>query len=350
MLVESNFDKMKNKTLLILVAGILVVAGGWLIFLLRQDQSDAGKSSTRPKVIFTTNWFAQAEQGGFFQAVEEGHYAKVGLDVEIRQGNAQVNGPTLLMSGGTDFFMGSGFEAMRAVAQEIPIITVAAMFQKDPQVLISHPGVGHDSLESLKGKPILVSATANSSFWPFLAAKFGYTDEQKRPYTFNIAPFLADPQAIQQGYGTSEPFTIEKQLGRKPNVFYLADHGYLPYATTIETRRELVEKNPELVQRFVTASIAGWKSYLENPAPAFAAIKRINPEMKDDLLQYGFTQMRDMGLVDSGDAKVLGIGAMTSERWSAFHKSLSDAGLFPADLPVEKAYTLSFIQKPEKAL
>jgi NitT/TauT family transport system substrate-binding protein len=197
----------------------------------------------------------------------------------------------------------------------------------------------------MKGKPILVSATANTSYWPFLVAKFGYTDEQKRPYTFNIAPFLADPQAIQQGYGTSEPFTIEKKLGKKPNVFYLADHGYLPYATTIETRVELVEKNPELVQKFVSASIAGWKSYLANPQPAFAAIKKLNPEMQDDLLQYGFTQMKEMGLVDSGDAKTLGIGAMTAERWTAFYRSLVDGGLFPDNLALDKAYTLKFLSQ-----
>lgn len=347
MLVESNFNKFKNKIMMITMLLVFVVAAVALIVLLNDDSQ---VQTQRSKIIFTTNWFAQAEQGGFFQAAEEGHYAKVGLDVEIRQGNAQVNGPALLMSGGTDFFMGSGFEAVRAVEQEIPIVTVAAIFQKDPQVLISHKGVGHDTLESLKGKPILVSATANTSYWPFLVAKFGYTDEQKRPYTFNIAPFLADPQAIQQGYGTSEPYTIEKQLGQKPNVFYLADHGYLPYATTIETRSELVDKNPEVVQKFVSASLAGWKSYLENPSPAFAAIKRLNPEMKDDLLLYGFSQMKEMGLVDSGDAKRLGIGAMTSERWAAFHRSLVDGKLFPATLSIEKAYTLKFLPSTSNSL
>lgn len=344
MLVESEFDKSNKKFFLGLGFVALMFAGTYLTVLLLRDKAQP-EGSALPKVVFTTNWFAQAEQGGFFQALEQGLYKKEGLDVEIRQGNAQVNGPVLLMSGGTDFFMGSGFEAVRAVAQNIPIITVAAMFQKDPQVLISHPGVGHDSLESLKGKPILVSATANTSYWPFLVAKFGYSDEQKRPYTFNIAPFLADPQAIQQGYGTSEPYTIEKKLGKKPNVFYLADHGYLPYATTIETRVDMVEKNPEVVQKFVAASIAGWKSYLENPQPAFAAIKRINPEMQDDLLQYGYSQMKEMGLVDSGDAKSLGLGAMTSQRWNEFYRSLVDGGLFPDNLSIEKAYTLKFLPR-----
>jgi len=348
MLVESDFNKAKNKLGLILAAVFLCAALVGIALVIGKKSQEKEPAASEAKIVFTTNWFAQAEQGGFFQAVEEGLYKKEGLDVEIRQGNAQVNGPILLMSGGTDFFMGSGFEAVRAVSQDIPIVTVAAIFQKDPQVLISHSGVGNDSLESMKGKPILVSATANTSFWPFLAARYGYTDEQKRPYTFNIAPFLADPQAIQQGYGTSEPFTIEKQLGKKPNVIYLADHGYLPYATTIETRSELVEKNPELVQKFVTASIAGWKSYLANPQPAFAAIKRINPEMKDDLLLFGFNQMKEMGLVESGDALRLGIGAMTPERWKAFHNSLVEGKLFPAELPIERAYTLKFLSQASK--
>jgi len=345
MLVESNFNRTKNKFLLIFsaVALIFVIVFSLLIFRNKGDEKTPATGMT--KLVFTTNWFAQAEQGGFFQAVEEGLYLKEGLDVEIRQGNAQVNGPTLLVSGGTDFFMGSGFEAVKAVSQQIPIVTVAAIFQKDPQVLIAHPGVGHDSLESLKGIPIMVSATANTSFWPFLAARFGYTDEQKRPYTFNIAPFLADPQAVQQGYGTSEPYTIEKQLGKKPNVFYLADHGYLPYATTIETRVEMVEKNPEVVRKFVAASIEGWQHYLQDPKLGFAAIKRMNPEMKDELMEYGFKQMKEMGLVESGDARALGIGAMTDARWRAFYQSLVETKLFPADLPIEKAYTLKFLPK-----
>lgn len=348
MLVESDFNKAKTKWGLVFGLGMLLVALIALALFLQRQGQEAPVAAGPVRLVFTTNWFAQAEQGGFFQAAEEGLYKEVGLDVEIRQGNAQVNGPTLLMSGGTDFFMGSGFEAVKALAQEIPIVTVAALFQKDPQVLIAHPGVGHDSLESLKGKPIMVSATANTSYWPFLAAKYGFTDEQKRPYTFNVAPFLADPQAIQQGYGTSEPFTIEKQLGKKPNVFYLADHGYLPYATTIETRREMIEKQPDVVRKFVAASIEGWKRYLRDPTLGFRAIKRVNPEMKDDLLQFGFTQMKEMGLVDSGDAQLRGVGAMTAERWQAFYQSLVDSKLFPPSLSIEKAYSLDFLPPFEK--
>jgi NitT/TauT family transport system substrate-binding protein len=325
---------------------LLLLAGAYFVYAPpKTPKPEVGEQKT---LIFTMNWYAQAELGGFIQAAESGFYKEVGLDVEIRQGNAQLNGPTLLVSGGTDFFVGSGFEAVKSVEQGIPVVAVAALFQKDPQVLISHPNVGHDKLEDLKGKPIMVSASANTSYWPFLAGKFGFTDDQKRPYAFNIAPFLADPQAIQQGYGTSEPYTIEKTLGKKPNVFYLADHGYLPYANTIETTRENVEKRPEMVRKFVSATIKGWESYLKDPKPAFAAIKRMNPEMSDELMNFGYRQIKEMGLVDSGDAKNLGIGAMTHARWKAFHQSLIEGKLFPENLPIEKAYTLDFL--PAKSM
>lgn len=331
-----------KKTLAIVVAALVLVAVAYLLNSNKSDNVVVSESSEN-KIIFTLNWYAQAELGGFIQAQEMGFFREAGLDVEIRQGNAQLNGPRLLVSGGTDFYVGSGFEAVKALEQGLPIVTVAALFQKDPQVLISHPGQGNDSLESLKGKPIMVSATATTSFWPFLSSQFGFTENQKRPYAFNVAPFLADPSAIQQGYGTSEPYTIEQALGTKPNVFYLADYGYLPYANTIETTLDNVEKRPDMVRRFVRAVVRGWKSYLENPQPAFAAIKRMNPEMKDGLMQYGLEQMKSMGLVDSGDAATLGIGVMTDARWSAFYKSLVDGQLFGSDLDIKKAYSLSFL-------
>ncbi|MFZ9520575.1 MAG: ABC transporter substrate-binding protein [Silvanigrellaceae bacterium] len=326
-------------------AAVLLIVALLLSKNFQSNTSNPASESGKEKIVFNLNWYAQAELGGFLQAAEEGYFKEAGLDVEIRQGNAQINGPALLVSGGADFYVGSGFEAVKAVEQGIPVVTVAALFQKDPQVLISHPGVGNDKLEDLKDKPIMVSATATTSYWPFLAGKFGFSENQKRPYAFNVAPFLADPKAIQQGYGTSEPFTIEKALGKKPNVFYLADHGYLPYANTIETTVENAEKRPEMVRKFVAAVVKGWASYLQNPTPGFAAIKRLNPEMNDDLMNYGLQQMKDMGLVDSGDAKTLGIGAMTHERWKAFHASLVEGKLFAQDLQIEKAYRLDFLPK-----
>ncbi|MFB8791269.1 MAG: ABC transporter substrate-binding protein [Potamolinea sp.] len=240
---------------------------------------------------------------------------------------------------------GLGADAIKALEEGIPKITVAAIFQKDPQVLIAHPGVGHDSLEKLKGKPILVSAAANITYWPFLKGKYGFSDEQKRPYNFNPAPFLADKTSAQQGYLTSEPLSIKKQGGIDPVVILLADNGYTPYSTTIETKKELIEKNPDLVQRFVDASIKGWYSYLDNPAPGNELIKKDNPEMKDEILTYGLQKLKEYGIVISGDAEKLGIGAMTEERWKSFFETMAKQGVFKKDTDYKQAFTLKFVNK-----
>lgn len=301
------------------------------------------------KITYGTNWFAQAEHGGFYQAVATGIYREHGLDVTIKMGGPQVNGTQLLMGGAVDFFMGYGADAIKAIEEGIPKITVAAIFQKDPQVLIAHPGVGHDSLDKLKGKPILVSAVANTTYWPFLKAKYKFSDEQKRPYNFNPGPFLADKNAIQQGYITSEPLTIKKQGGFEPVVMLLADSGYTPYSTTIETKKELVEKNPDLVQRFVDASIKGWYSYLDNPAPGNQLIKQANPEMKDEQLAFGLEKLKEHGIIISGEAEKKGIGAMTEERWKSFFETMTAQGVFKKETDYKQAFTLKFINKGTEA-
>jgi len=298
------------------------------------------------KVTFGTNWKAQAEHGGYYQAVATGLYRKAGLDVTIRMGGPQVNHPQLLAAGVIDFNIGSSsFGALNYVQGAIPMVTVAAIFQKDPQVLISHPGQGNDTLAAMKGKPILIGAGSRATFWNFLKAKYGYTDDQIRPYTFNMAPFLADKSAIQQGYLTSEPYKIE-QAGVKPLVHVLADAGYSSYSCTIETSWKLVREKPDLVQRFVNASIEGWYSYLYgDPGPGNALIKKDNPDMTDDVIAYGIAALKKHGVVDSGEAKTLGIGAMTDARWKEFLATMAGIGLYPRDLDLTKAYTLAFVNR-----
>ncbi|MDB9312919.1 ABC transporter substrate-binding protein [Spirulina sp. CS-785/01] len=308
------------------------------------SSTENGSASKKlEKVTYGTNWYAQAEHGGFYQAVATGIYQEYGLDVTIKMGGPQVNGTQLLMSEGVDFFMGFGADAIRAVAEDIPKITVAAMFQKDPQVIIAHPDTGVKTLEDLQGQPIYISAAANTTFWPFLKEKFGFTDEQKRPYNFTVGPFLANENAAQQGYLSSEPLKIRKEGGFEPLVFLLADYGYDPYATTIETRKALVEENPDLVQRFVDASIKGWYSYLESPEAGNALIKEANPEMTDEQLEYGLAQMKEHGIVISGDAEDQGIGMMTQERWQSFFEIMADAGVFEPEIDYTQAFTLDFI-------
>ncbi|MCU0526124.1 MAG: ABC transporter substrate-binding protein [Elainella sp. Prado103] len=310
------------------------------------DSSSPATSNELIKLTYGTNWYAQAEHGGFYQAVATGIYRDYGLDVTVKMGGPQVNGTQLLMGGAIDFFMGYTADAIKAVQEGIPKVTIAAIFQKDPQVLLAHPESGAKSLADLQGKPIFISAASVTTFWPFLQAKFGFNDSQKRPYNFNPGPFLTDKTSVQQGYLSSEPLAIQKEGGFTPLVFLLADYGYNPYATTIECKRELVEQNPDLVQRFVDASIKGWYSYLNgDPAPANELIKKDNPEMTDEQIKYGIEKMKEYGIVISGDAETKGIGAMTDERWKAFFDTMVAEGVFDQSIDYQQAYTLQFVNQ-----
>jgi NitT/TauT family transport system substrate-binding protein len=295
---------------------------------------------------FGTDWKAEAEHGGYYQAIATGIYQRYGLDVKLQQGGPQVNHGQLLAAGRLDFNIATNsFVPLNFVRENVPMVAVAAMFQKDPSVLIAHRGQGDDSFAALKGKPIMIGSDTRIGSWIFLKKKFGYSDDQIRPYTFSVAPFLANPKAIQQGYLSSEPFTIEK-AGVKPVILLIADAGYSSYSSLIETSDKLVHDSPDLVQRFVNASIEGWYSYLYgDPAPANALIKRDNPEMTDALLAYGIAKLKEYGIVDSGDAKKFGIGAMTKARWRDFFDTMAGAGVYPKDMDFTKAFTLQFVNK-----
>ncbi|MGD0107857.1 MAG: ABC transporter substrate-binding protein [Rhodopila sp.] len=305
----------------------------------------SGVARADDKVTFGLDWKAEAEYGGYYQAVATGIYAKHGLNVTIQEGGPQVNHTQLLLAGRLDFNISSNsFLALNFVKENIPFRAIAGGFQKDPSVLIAHPGQGNDSFQALKGKPIMISADARVGWWTFLKAKFGYTDSQIRPYTFNLAPFLADKSAIQQGYLGSEPFSIKEAAHFDPVVLLMADAGFKGYASMIATSDKKIEQQPDLVKRFVDASIEGWYSYLYgDPAPGNALIKQANPEMTDALIAYGRSSMISHGILDSGDALTMGIGAMTAERWADFYQTTSDAGVYPKGLDVTKAYTLQFV-------
>lgn len=304
-------------------------------------------AQTLDKVSYQTNWRAQAEHGGFYLAVANGIYKKYGIDADIRMGGPQQNPSQLLLGGRVDMVMSNSFEAIRYAQENIPFLCIASIFQKDPQVLISHPGVGNDSLPALKGKPILVGAGGRTSYWPFLKAKFGFTDEQIRPYTFNMAPFLADKNISQQGFLSSEPFAIQ-QAGVNPVVHLLADAGFANYNTTINISKKMVDEKKDVVQRFVTATLEGWAEYMKGGPAIEAANKLIlkdNPDMDQAKLDYAHKVMNEKGIVLSGDALTLGIGAMTDARWSEFYKQMTEAGVFPAGIDIKKAYSLEFINK-----
>ncbi|MBJ7409183.1 MAG: ABC transporter substrate-binding protein [Phenylobacterium sp.] len=322
----------------------LVLAAAALLAACSPKEAAKAPAADAPVTLrLATDWRAQAEHGGFYQALASGEYAKRGLKVEIVQGGPGVNVPQLLASNAVELGMGSNSFIVMNLAQEgVPVKAVAAFMQKDPQVLIAHPGTGVDRIADLKGRPILLSDASVTAFWVWLKAKYGFTDDQVRKYTFNPAPFLADKRAAQQGYVTSEPYVIEKQAGLKPKVFLLADEGYPGYATMVLATDGLIAKNPAAVKAFVEASAKGWTDYLTgDPSAADALIRKDNPEMTQDVLDQAREKMRSYGIV-SGDQGAP-VGAMTDARWKAFYDVAAAQGVYPKSLDYRRAYTLQFV-------
>jgi NitT/TauT family transport system substrate-binding protein len=299
------------------------------------------------KVTFGLDWVAEPEYGGYYQALATGIYKKYGLDVSIVEGGPQVNNAQLLVAGRLTFDITSNsFLALNFVQEGIPYVVVAAGFQKDPDILMAHPGVGNDSFEDLKGKPIAVSSGTRASWWLYLKAKYGYSDSQLKSYGFSLTPFLTNKQAIQEAYVTSEPYLVQQQTGEKPVVLMISDAGFDGYASLIATSEKLVKTNPQLVQRFINASIEGWYSFLYgDPTPAFNAILKANPDMTPGLLHYGYAQLKARGILVSGDATRLGIGAMTDARWKSFFDQMAATGLYDKNMNYKAGYTLKFVNK-----
>ena len=323
------------------------LTAGFLALVIAILPVSANAQTVLDKVSFGTNWVPEGEHGGFFQALADGTYKKYGLDVTIVPGGPNDNTRMLLIAGKLDFFMAANtLMSFDAVANNVPVVTVAAIFQKDPQVFVTHPEANITRLEQLKPLTLFVSKEGISSYFQWLKTEYGFNEAKVKPYTFNSQPFIANPQSAMQGYVTSEPFAIEKAAHFKPGVILLADYGFNSYSTLIETRRDLIGKKPDLVQRFVDASIIGWYNYLYGDnSPGNALIRKLNPEMTDELLAYSVRKMKEHGIVDSGDTLREGIGAMSDERVASFYEKMVRAGVVRPDIDFRNAYTLRFINK-----
>jgi NitT/TauT family transport system substrate-binding protein len=339
--IRSAF-RLNRRTALRAAAG-LALSGPVLTRLARP-----ARAQSLDRLSLYTDWRAQAEHGGFYQAIAAGLYRKAGIECDLRQGGPSLNITQLLLAGRVDMILSGGFEAFNLVRIGAPFYTIAAIFQKDPQVLIAHPDTGFDSFEKLKGRTILISSGGRVTYWPYLKQKYGLSDSQLRPYNYSLAPFLADKELVQQGFLTSEPYPIQQALGRPPAVLLIADAGFANYQTTLLTSRQLVTDKRELIQRFVDTTLEGWAQYLKGgPAieAANALIKQANPEQTDDRIAYAIRVMNERGIVLSGDALSAGIGAMAKTRWQSFYQSMVEVDVVPAGLDVAAAYTLDFVNK-----
>ncbi|VUC78130.1 hydroxymethylpyrimidine ABC transporter substrate-binding protein [Raoultella terrigena] len=293
------------------------------------------------KLVLLTSWYAQAEQGGYYQALATGIYKRYGLDVSIQSGGPQINGMQLLLSKRADVIIGYDLQLLESVQLGFQAKAIAAPFQFDPQGLLTHASV--TSLDGLKDKTILVSSSGQSTWWPWLKARYQLSDSQVRPYTFNIQPFVADDNVAQQAYVSSEVFQAQK-AGVKSNFFLFSEHGYPPYGGILITRPDLVSSRKEAMAKFVRASMEGWVSYLQDPSSGNALIKKDNPKMTDDLLAWGVQQIKEHHLIDGGDAATQGWGTMTQNRWQKTRDFMVNAKLLKADTDWKQAYTTEFVE------
>jgi NitT/TauT family transport system substrate-binding protein len=310
---------------------------GWLMALLLWSTTGLAAD----KVTFLTSWFAQAEHGGFYQAKATGLYEKAGLDVTLKMGGPQVNGMQLLLAGETDVMMGYDFQVLKMLEQGLPVVTIATSFQFDLQGMMTHDNVA--SLADLKDKTILVATPGRTTWWPWLKAKYKYTDEQTKPYTFNLQPFFADKNVVQQSYPSSEPFQA-KQQGVPVKFFLFARDGYPPYGTTMVATRAFADNRPDVAARFVKASLEGWKSYLTDPRAGNVLIKADNPKMSDEQIAFGVEQLRALKVLDGGDAQAMGIGIITEARWKATYDYMVAASLLKPEVDWKQGFTDKFVK------
>jgi NitT/TauT family transport system substrate-binding protein len=326
-------DPRMTRTALALTASVLALGA-------------TGAEAQNKPFRYGTNWVAQAEHGGFYQSVADGTYAACGLDVTIVQGGPQVAGRAMMLAGRLDAFMGGNMlEPFNGLVQDVPLVAIFSAFQKEPQILMTHPGVA-DEFTDLKNLTLLVGEGGFQSYYQWMISEFGFTAEQRRPYTFNSGPFIADKGLAQQGYLSSEPFAVEKEGGFVPDIWLLADYGFDTYSTTIEVTRETLETRKDELKCFVEGSILGWYNFLYGDnAAAIALIQADNPDMTDDKIAFSIDKMKEYGIVDSGDSLTLGIGAMTEERMQSFYNRMVKAGVLPAGLDIAQSYSFEFINQ-----
>ena len=298
------------------------------------------------KMTFLSSWRAQAEHGGYYQAVATGLYKACGLDVSIRMGGPGTDAKALLAGGAVDGIMGSFTDdPFRLNEAGFAAQAVMASFQKTPQILMTHPGNGIVKLEDMRGRPIMIGQSSRTTFWPFLRARYGFSDGQIRAYNFQMGPWLVDRTAIQQGFVSSEPFKVRTEANIEPTVFMLSDLGYLSYSSMPIFPTKTVREKPRAIQCFVDATIQGWIDYFKDPAAANVLIKRDNPDNTDALIAFAVEKMKHYGIVETDDTKRLGIGTMSEDRFRGHFEMMRDEGLYKPDFNWRSAFTLDFVNK-----
>lgn len=318
---------MRGKRFLVVLAGVVL----WTVALSCALQA-------AEKVRLATDWYPQPEHGGFYHALVKGYYRDAGLDVEILAGGPNAFAVQKVATKAADFGMGSTDDVLVANERGIPVMAVGATMQHDPQGIMVHEDSPVRSFEDLEGR---VVAVAPGTVWfPYLVKRYQLRKVQERAHNFSVGAFVKDPAYIQQCFLTSEPF-FARQAGAKPRVLLISDSGYDPYRVFF-TRRAMVGEKPEVVKAFVVASLRGWREYLEDPAPAHAEIRKRNPDLTPDKMDYSHRALREHrfigGKPEEGDLP----GALRGERWQRQFDTMRELGVIRGRFALEEAWTGQF--------
>ena len=294
-------------------------------------------------VRFTLNWIPTPDHSGYYAAKIGGIYEKYGLDVEIRPGGPQVNVHQLLAAKQTDMIMGTTMRAFNARHEGIPIVTVASWYQKDATTFMLHPDNKASNLADLKANQVMIPNISKVNYWPWMKAKFGFSDDQLKPYDFAYRSWALNPNAISQGYITSDKPNMAGVGVPNGRSMLLADHGWNQYINTVDVLEEMIEKKPEVIRAFLRATAEGWRQYLKDPTATNAELTRLNPDLSRETAAYGYeviTTYRLLGVASADEGK---IGTISDARLKAFAEEMVKAGAIPASDAYEKSYTLKFM-------
>ena len=287
-----------------------------------------------PKLTLYTHWFAQPEDGGFYTALLKGYWREEGIDVEIVQGGANANVEKKVSLDPRSFGITPAEQVVQGVAHRLPLVSVVNFFQYDPQCLMVHEESSVRSFADLDGQTI--AAVTGAVYFQFLAKKYHLTHARVVPYNGAIAPFLKDPQLVQQAFPTSEPF-FAARAGVRTRVLMVHESGFAPYRI-VAAHSDMVREHPQWVRAFARGAYRGWLEFVQHPGPALNEICKVSPMNDRSAADFAVTKMKELHFIEGFKERGESFGANNPERWRSLVQQLAELSIVPATLKPESLY------------
>ena len=296
------------------------------------------ESGQQQKVTLALNWFPEAEHGGYYAALVNGHYRDEGLDVEIQPGGPGVPVIQNVATGRVMFGIANADQVLVGRDKEADVVALLAPLQMSPRCIMVHEKSGIRRLQDLQNMTLAVGS--GKAYLEYLKTKVSLENVKLVPYPGSIAMFLKNEDFGQQGYVFSEPF-VASQKGGDPHVLMVSEIGFNPYTSLLITRGQTIKQQQELVAKMVRASARGWRDYLQNPAAVNEHIHKVNPEMDLASLAYGVEAIKPLCLPAELPAEQL--GQMTLDRWKTLADQLKEIDWIEPQFDPATAFQARFI-------